>query len=254
MSDDTAFDWGTHDVPEDRARSLRFGPLQLHFIRQAGELRLAAHRDDEPGDLRWSRWAPGPDWDGRLALSPGFPDRPVVVKPEDEFWLMKGARARIFVRVPMVVRVAALGPAPRVFTEIPTQVLSDTWWGNPEEGDYCYFLDTNARRALADEHFLEHLCACPLELVNRSPDDLLVTRIALRTAYLSIYQDGTHLWSDVTTVLYRGEEEGSDLEVSGSPPQQAGAPVLLTAPERTLGRAFSARTFARIRSTLGGWI
>lgn len=254
MSDDTAFDWGTHQVPEDRTKTLRFGPLELHFTRKAGELRLAARRDGESRELRWSRWAPSAEWDGRLGLAPAFPDRPLVVKPEDDFWLMKGARARIFVRVPMVVQVSALGTAPRVFSEIPTTILSDTWWGNPEEGEHCYFLDTMARRVMAEADFLEHLCACPLQLVNRSPDDLLVTRIALRPAYLSVYRDDTRLWSDVTTVRYRGEEEGSDLEVAGHPPEEARDPFLITPAERTMGRAFSARTFARLRSSLGGWI
>lgn len=254
LSDDTPFDWGTHDVPEDRTKSLRFGPLNLHFTRRAGEIRLAIRREGDPPDLRWSRWAPGEEWTGRLSLTPAFPDRPVVVKPEDEFWLMKGAEAQIFVRVPLAVRVSAQGGRERVLMEIPTAVLSDTWWGNPVEGEICYFLDTMARRAMTGEDFMEHLCACPLHLVNRSPDDLLVTRIALRTAFLAIYRDGNRLWSDATTVRYRGEEEGSVLDVSGRPPPEADDPVLLTAADRPMARGFSARTFARLRSSLGGWI
>lgn len=252
-SDDTAFDWGTHQVPEDRVKSLRFGPLEILFTRRAGEIRLGTRRDGD-GDIRWSRWAPAGDWDGRLVLRPVFPDRPVVVKPEDEFWLMEDADARIFVRVPLVVQVSAPGPALRILVEIPTVVLSDTWWGSPEEGELCYYVDTRARRSMEEGDFLEHSCACPVQLVNRSPDDLLVNRIALRPVYLAIYRDGNRIWSDVTTVRYRGEEEGSTLEVSGRPPDEAREPELLTPAIQTMSRGFSARTFARLRSSLGGWL
>lgn len=254
LDDDTPFDWGIHQVPEDRAKVLRFGPLEVHFTRQAGEIRLAIRRDGKPGPLRWSRWAPVRDWDGRLELTPVLPDRPLVVRPEDEFRLMERAEARIFVRVPLVVRVTAPGPDPQALQDIPTVILSDTWWGTPEEGELCYDLDTRARRSMEPADFLEHACACPVQLVNGSSDDLLVSRIALRPVYLSIYRDGERLWSDVTTVRYRGEEEGSALDVGKQPPREAREPQLLTPAAESMTRGFSARTFARLRSSLGGWI
>jgi hypothetical protein len=252
--DDTPFDWGVHTVPDDRAKVLRFGPLEVHFTRQAGEVRLASRREGNDSALRWSRWAPSRNWDGRLELKPMLPDRPLVVRPEDEFRLMNDAEARIFVRVPLVVRVETPGPESRTLQDIPTVVLSDTWWGTPEEGELCYDLDTRARRAMQPDDFLEHACACPVQLVNGSRSDLLVSRIALRPAFLSVYRDRDRLWSDLTTVRYRGEEEGSDLEVSGQPPREAREPVLMTPAAETMGRGFSARTFARLRSSLGGWI
>lgn len=252
--DDTPFDWGIHTVPDDRAKVLRFGPLEVHFTRRAGEVRLAIRRDGNDAALRWSRWAPAPDWDGRLELKPMLPNRPLVVRPEDEFRLMNGAEARIFVRVPLVVRVEAPGPSARTLQDIPTVVLSDTWWGTPEEGELCYDLDTRARRTMEPKDFLEHACACPVQLVNGSRGELLVSRIALRPTYLSLYRDGDRLWSDLTTVRYRGEEEGSALDVSGQPPREAREPVLLTPAAETMGRGFSARTFHRLRSSLGGWI
>lgn len=253
MSDDTPFDWGEHPVHEDRETSLELGPLQLHFTRQAGEIRLAHRRKGDADGLRWGRWVPGEGWDGRIALTPTFPDRPVIVKPEDEFWLLKEAEARIYVRIPLVVRVEALGTARRTVAEIPTSVLSDTWWGTPQAGELCYFLDTKARRAMAPGEFLEHLCVCPLHLQNRSPDDLLVTRIALRPAHLSIYRDGTRLWSELTSVRYMGEEEASVLDVASAPPEEAGSPERLTPAEVPMARGFTARTFARLRSSIGEW-
>lgn len=253
MKDDTAFDWGTHTVHEGEETALALGPLQLHFVKQAGEIRVAYRREGEPSELHWSRWAPSPGWDGQLALVPALPDRPVVVKPENEFWLLKGSEARIYVRVPLHLRVEATGSSPRTLLRLPTVVLSDTWWGSPAVGELCYFLDISARRTMPETDFLEHLVICPLQLVNRSDDELLVTRIALRTDYLSIYRDGSRIWSDETRVKYRGDHEDSSLSVSGQAPGEATEATLMGEAEERMGRGFSARTFARIRSSLG-WV
>lgn len=252
MTVDTPFDWGEHPVPEDEPAVLRLGPLRLRFTRVAGEIRLAWDRgdDDEPV---WTRWAPGP-WSQRIRLQPAHPDRLVVVEPADEFWLLRGAEARIYVRVPLHVHVEALGDSVRSLLRIPTQVLSDTWWGSPEEGELGYWLDTRARRRMLDDEFLEHLCICPLQLENHSRDDLLVDRIALRVAHLSVFRDGQRLWADETRVRYLGDDAGSRIDMSGRPPSDAPEAERISPPQAPLPRGLTARTFARIRSSIGGWL
>ena len=256
MKDDTAFDWGVHTLPDERQLSLALGPLELEIRRTAGEIRIAHHRQGDrrsTGDSKWIRWVPASDWSGELALTPAFPDRPVVVRPDNEFWLTQGSEARIYVRLPLDVEIEALGPHRASLLRIPTRVLSDTWWGSTEEGVLHYYLDTKARRAMADAEFLEHLAVCPVQLRNASDEDLLVTRIALHTEYLTLYRDGTRLWSDETRVRYRGHDEESAVSVGGDPPPEARDAELVRPAQETMSRGFSARTFARIRSSLLGW-
>lgn len=251
MTIDTPFDWGDHEVPEGSPHVLRLGPLRLHFTRVSDEIRLAWGRnDDEP---EWTRWAPAA-WDGRIRLSPVHPDRLVVVQPQDDFWLMRGARARIYLRVPLHVQVEALGSSAQSLLRVPTQVLSDTWWGTPEEGELGYWLDTRARREMHDDEFLEHLCVCPLQLENTSRDDLLVDRIALRVAHLSVFREGERLWADETRVRYLGEDAGSRIEMAGRPPSEASGAERISPPAAPMVRGFTARTFARLRSSIGGWL
>lgn len=252
MTYDTPFDWGEHEVPEESPRSLRLGPLRLRFTRASGEIRLAWDYGDR-SEPEWGRWAPG-TWSGSLRLSPAHPDRLVVVQPQSEFWLLQEARARIYVRVPLHVHVEALGPSPRTLLRVPTEVLSDTWWGTPEEGELGYWLDTRARREMRDDEFLEHLCVCPLQLENTSRDDLLVDRIALRVAHLSVFRQGDRLWADETRVRYLGEDAGSRIDMSGRAPVEAPEATRVSAPQSPLGRGFSARTFARLKSSIGGWL
>ena len=197
----------------------------------------------------WTRWVANSGWSGELDLAPSLPTRPLVVRPDSEFRLMQNSEARIYVRVPLEVRIRADG---NTLLEVPTHVLSDTWWGSTEVGELHFFLDTQARRRVAEEEFEEHLAVCPVHLENRSPEDLTVSRISLQTDFLTLYRDGTRLWSDTTSVRYRGVDEESTLRVAGVPPDEAHEAVLVSGARRPLGRGFSARTFARqLRSSLG---
>ncbi len=247
MTRDTPFDWGEHDVADGAEHTLCLGPLAVEFTRARDELRLRF------GGPRWARWVPD-RWNGAIRLSPVFPDRMVVVKPESDFWLLRGARARVFLRIPMQVRVEALGATPIRLVDVPTEAMSDTWWGSPEEGELAYWLDTRARREILAAEFEEHLCICPLQLENSSSEDLNVDRISLRVEYLSVFQDGTRLLSDETRVRYMGDAAESRIEMSGHAPAEAPDATLVSAPRRPMSRGFTARTFARLRSSLGGWL
>jgi hypothetical protein len=256
MDRDTPFDWGDHPLDEGGEFCLGLGPLTLRFARRSGEIRIAHHREDSSGadEPGWSRWAPMPGWNGVIRLQPSFPDRLVVVKPDQDFWLMRGARARLYLRVPLHVVVEAVGPQTRSLLRVPTMVMTDTWWGTPAEGELGYGLDTRGRRELRDEEFEEHLGICPLVLENPSEDDLHVDRIALRVAHLSLYRDGDRLWSDTTKVRYQGDQSGSRIDMSGRAPEEAAEAELIAAPEYPLARGITARTFARLRSSIEGWL
>ncbi len=256
VSDDASQSpWRTQTLPRDGAVDVGIGPLHLLLRERAGEIQLAHRRDDDPpdSDLQWARFAPG-SWNGEVTVTPAFPDRTVIVAPDDTFRLLEGAEARIYVRLPLFAQVQVQGRSgTTVLARIPTVHYSDTWWGVPTEGELCYWLSTSARRSVTPELFEDHLALCPLQLMNRSEGDLDVEKIALRVAFLSLFQRDRRLWADETRVRYQGEAEGSTLDMAGAPPkEEPGAELVLGARER-IGRGFRARTFARLRS-LQHWI
>ena len=159
MAVDTNFDWGRHDVPEGDEATVRFGPLSLSFTRRADELRLHWHREGEPvvEPRPWSRWVAG-EWARELSLVPAFPDRPIVLKPEQEFRLLQGATARLYVRVPLWVEARVREAPQPPLVGVPTMVMSDTWWGSVEEGELACSLPIVGRRQILDSEFDEHLC------------------------------------------------------------------------------------------------
>lgn len=247
--------WGELALPQAQTVTRTVGPLSLHFVRTEGEIRVATgDRDPQalaPAD--WSRWTV-PESADKVRLLPALPDRPLVLEPEMPFVLLPGTEARVYVRVPLVARLELdLDGAPHVLAEHPAIELSDTWWGDVEEGEIAYWLHTSARRTVAPELLTSHQAICPLQLVNRSPDELRVERLTLRVAHLSIFagRETGGLWTDVSRVRYMGEDEGSQIDNSGAPPDEAEGGQLVTRPREPLTRGLRARTFARLRALPG---
>lgn len=234
------------------------------WIRHYGDEVWLAHRsggwdhgpdpdepEEPPEDAEWTRW-PLPDGTEEIVLTPGFPDRPVVVEPDLSFRLIREARARIYVRVPLWVNVQLPGKTKTLtLTEIPTIVLSDTWWGGFTEGELCYWQETRARRKIGEKHYRAHLAICPLQLVNRSSDDLTVEKLALRVPHLSIFEHQGAYWADETRVRYRGEAEGSDIDMAGKAPEEAPGATRVAEPRTPIDRSFRARTFAMLKTIPG---
>lgn len=260
--DALAAPWGEHPLEAGETLALELGPLRVRVRSTGDEIWL----DHDPGGRRrearrpgsrpdgeedWIRW-PVPETAEAVRLVPRFPPRPVVAEPDRSFRLLPRTRARIFVRVPLWVRVEAGAGDPRPLTEVPSVVLSDTWWGGFTDGELCYWLRTTARRRVPPDVHRPHLAVCPLELRNRSDEELPVERIVLRVAHLSLFARDDHLWADETRVHYRGPEEPSEIEVSGARPEEAADAVRVADPrEPPPHRGFRALTVARLRSLPG---
>lgn len=247
--------WGVVPLDEGQTKRRRFGPLALHLRRSAGEVWVA--HTQVPGDeadplggdeenLPWSRWAPR-RLVSQVSLTPALPDRLVVVSPEVPFHLESGAEARIYVRIPLWVKVALGDGEASVLLEAPTSVLSDTWWGDPSEGELGYWLPTRARRQISDDLFVEHRAVCALDLENLSDRSLSVERFALRTVHLSLYRDKGRLWGGETRVRYEGHEDGSQIDITEAPPKEAPGAKLIGPPRQPLPRGFRALTFDRLK-------
>lgn len=256
--------WGKHALPDDAEPwSHRLGPLVLWVRTRPDEIweshspgdwiRTREEPPEEPprDDERWTRW-PVTERPRTVVLSPVFPSRSLVVKPENSFRLLPDSQARIYVRVPLSARLSISAPQERGLTEIPTVELSDTWWGEFTEGEVCYWLSTTARREVTPEVVGPHQAVCALDLSNRSREELEVQRIALRVEHLSLFRGRHGFWSDLTRVRYRGDQEGSQIDVTGRPPQEAGETARVTEARTPVTKRFQARTFSRLKS-LSGW-
>ena len=244
----TAGFWGDLALAPGRSETLDYGTLRLMVERTEREVWLHIGRasgDDGEGEAV-RRWAI-PEA-ARLSVRPAAPDRLVVVSQEHPFHLPSHAEARVYVRIPLFVRVVASWPGSSelVIADVPSIVLSDTWWGTFTEGELAYWLTTTARAEVSDDVFLPHVAMCPFRFANRSEEALPVERFAVRVPHLTIFADGARMWTDEVRVRYAAAAEGSEIGFGGRPPAESPNAERVAAPRIPTRRRFHARTFGRL--------
>ncbi len=245
--------WGPVEAGSGSGEVYTLGSLTLRVRREPFEVWVTGAHETSftPSAKDWIRWAVAPT--DKLELRPSLPDRPIVVSPEQPFFLPPGGEARVFVRVPLFVRLVRANEDGSVtmFEAFPSLVLSDTWWGTFTEGEVAYWVGTRARRAVSPEIFEAHLAVCPFLLVNRSELPLPVERFAVQVSHLTLFGHGNAVWTDEVQVRYEGLQEGSELRYTGRVPREAGEVQEIAPPSEPAPRGLHARTFGRLRALSG---
>lgn len=238
--------WGEVVLEPEESHVVELGTLGLTVKRTAKEVWVQARRGTaEPED--WIRWPMAPH--RGLEVRRAVPDRLLVVSHEYLYHLPPDAETHIYVRIPLFVQVVITGaPDDLIVADLPSIVLSDTWWGTFIEGELAYWLTTTARITLSDDLFLPHLAMCPFRLVNRAPDALPLDRFAVRVPHLSLFSERERNWTDEVVVRYEDSPEGSEIRFRGEPPPEAPQARLIAQPRTPSERGFQARTFDRLRS------
>ncbi len=249
--------WGEFVIPPDQLTIFQSRFVSALCKRVDDEVWLASVQGDyrsefADADISWTRWV-AIDPDEPIAFTPIFPDRPVVVQPEHAFKIAPGARTKIYVSLPMWLRIEKIRPAREMLIEVPTVVLSNTWFGSFTEGELCYWAPSPAARTIPDAGPESSSNAiCPIQIINRAEEALVVDKIAIRVEHLCIFKLNGQFWSDPMQINYKGTEDLSRIEITGKVPAEARGATLLSSPRKKQGRqGFAAKTFATLRDLSG---
>lgn len=247
--------WGSVTLsPGEKADFYTLGDLRLWLKHKDNEIwighRHAGHpgsgnaTDSPPEDLEWARWAPK-EPSNTVKLIPVFPDLPLVVNSEYPLRVNPGASIQIFTRIPVWLRIST-GKKDIVLTELPSTKLSRTWFGTPMEGEQCYWATTKARRSLSNVERKQHLVSCPIQITNKTEEELDFEKFCFRVERLKIFLYEDELWSDETRIVYQGEEQHSDINMSGRLPRGMENARLISPPRKPEQRSLATRTFKKI--------
>jgi len=244
-------------LEKDICYHVNSGQLHVWLEQGVNEIRLTHKHQDAaavtsglPVDADWTRWA-FDNGQNIITIKPVFPDRAIVITPESSFWLLKSTEATIYVRIPVWLRFILGGEKGQTLTELPTRVLSNTWFGSFSEGELCLWHLSDVSRTIDRSPEKMHLVICPLHLINQSEEDLLVDRICLRVNRLKMYSGGGNLWSDTTTIIYKGKNEKGEITMSGKAPDNDLEYTLLSAPRYRARKSFVAKSFQTLKELPG---
>ena len=241
MSDDQAMEnrwWGRFEIPEGAVRHWRVGPADLWVENLSGEWRTALARRDDPMDATFGsellqdhpvltelgevhRFAESAE-SVVLTLEPALADRPIVTRPETPFHVPAGEQVTLHVSTPLWMRLLVGDPGRRL-QEIPIHRPSDTWFGaNTLDGDVCYASFTRFVVRLENAPMVPHRATTAVRIRNQAEADLLLDRIRLPVANLSVFQapDG-RIWTNDVTMDRKEATEFAEIRVGKGGPASA---------------------------------
>lgn len=250
--------WAMRRMGVDRVAFVRLGPLNVWLARADKEWGYAVENhgltnvvdishvpsDVVPKDLKWAT-AVFDHAPQDYALRPAVPDRPLVVRPINPVRIPHGQSGTFFALLPVFVEIYlqdSSGDYP--MGTVPSQALSDTWFGTPTGGDLCYSLPFAAQRDLQAADLFPHQIICPVSVENRSRDDLAFEKFCLRPRHLGIFADSRSLWSSAVRIQHEGAFQSSAVVYEATPPRQAEGWVQLAKPQETTERVLSRLTFS----------
>jgi hypothetical protein len=209
---------------------------------------LRGRRGQEP--TGWSRWTSGEE-SLKVQLVPALPDRPVVVRPEASIKIPAKQRASFFVSIPLWVRITAGEDHNMTLCEVPTTVLSKTWFGDTTSGEPGYSLKTRAMRDISRVEPRASTATCPVLINNASTLDLDFQRLCLHVENLALFRSERRLWTNQVNVLYRGEAQASQIDLSGNPPDLEGFLEKIAQPRVRPDRNLLKKSFQVMRMLTG---
>ncbi|MHC5037002.1 MAG: hypothetical protein ACYTHM_06790 [Planctomycetota bacterium] len=252
-----ALQWKAYDIEPDEVSSWKIGPLWIWAVCTDAEWRFAWDRVEDgaqgrkrmtpPPETDWARCATG-ETGTRLKFLPVLPDLFLSTKLEAPLRILSGARIRLFIHVPVWVRILLPEKQGCILGELATRVLTRSWTGDVTGGEPCYAKRSRAPTTVDEGNLPPESVTSPVELVNRAPDDLTVENILLRLPYLGIYTARGTLWTDTTHIIYKGPGEFESVQEDGTLPVECAGGESLSVPRARPRAGLAALRFSPLKA------
>jgi hypothetical protein len=257
--------WDPVTIKADALYQASFSTLAVWLKRSREDWYLASQRPEketEPAplrevkvaklrqDLSFSRWVVGQDVSA-VQFVPAMPDRSMIVRPAVPLKVPTGKDALFFLSIPVWVRVIAQPPDGIRLCELPTLILSNTWFGEPTSGELCYALRTRAMRSLGEIAKRPYTAVCPVSIRNRAPKELNFERLCVRVEHLNVYKGRERLWTNELEVRFQGDEHSSQVTIAEGAPRFAEDLKKVCVARQPVEKTLLKQSFSFLRSLTG---
>jgi hypothetical protein len=257
--------WQQTTIKEDLLYQVDFSTLTVWLKRSWEDWYLASRHSDRETqasalreirgrknslDLSFNRWVVGADL-STVRFIPAMPDRSIVVRPAVALKIPAGRDALFFTSIPVWIRVT-VGPSEDItLCELPSTVLSNTWFGEPIAGQLCYALRTRAVRTLEEIDPHAYSAVCPISVRNHAPRELNFERLRVQVEHLSVYLGPDRLWTNELEVRFQGEEHSSQVTIGREAPEYAEGLTKVCDARQPVEKTLLGQSFSVLRSLTG---
>jgi len=152
--------------------------------------------------------------DDRLLIMPALPPKPVVLK-NSGIRILQGQSMRFFVKIPLWLQFyRSEFSAENFITEYPLFRLSDTWFGEPDDGEPAFALGNYYQKEISLLNAKSWEAICPVNISNHSNTMLEIQRFIIRVDNLALVSVENQIMTSLTDIEYKGKEQISSATYS----------------------------------------
>lgn len=228
------FWWGQITLPKDNSLQLDIGSLSLAVENKQKEWCIHTQQDSEidtnnivkkhtghfsPCNYQEKLRFVVNDDVNKIEIMPALADRSIVCRPSSAIDIAAGAKAVLYVSTPVWLSINLIGKERFLLKEIPSQRLSDTWFGSSTMvGDLCYATTTSGRMDFEKLPFRIQRITTPLIINNIANKRLVFERVALPVPLLSVFANTMgQLWTQPVTFTREDDDELARLKIGQAP-------------------------------------
>lgn len=150
-----------------------------------------------------------------LLLVPALPNKAVVFRNNKNIKISAGESASLFFRIPLTMQFyfQEVKDENRI-VEIPLQRLSDTWFGEIDNGEPAYSIGSNYDKSFQEVQATAWEAITSVEIINNTASVLDLQRLILRVEDFNIYLKNKQLLTSHATIEFKGQDQAGSVNLS----------------------------------------
>lgn len=184
-----------------------------------------------------------------LILVPALPDKAVVFRNNKNIKISAGESAGLFFRIPLVAQFyfQEVKDENRL-VEIPLHRLSDTWFGEIDNGEPAYSIGSNYDQLLTEVQATSWEAISPVEIINNTASVLDLQRLILRVEDYNLYLKNRQILTSRANIEFKGQEQAGSVNVGEQAKIHGEAPVQLAKSRSSDSKNLLRRSFFFIKN------
>ncbi len=215
--EDNAPWWGHFLIAAEQSRYSQIGPIVLCIDHYNQEWKLAIRQNQQDNEMA-TRVIGSHLQQDEITLKPILADRNMQVKLSCPLYVPTGGSLNLYASSPAWIRIE-IGSPPLLLTDIPTEILADTWSGNNTiSGDLCYATTSFASTRLEDLSQDTTHITTPILIQNFSKERVYVNELKIPLPFLSLYVDiQNRLWTEQIQISFENDVLPRTTVTTGAP-------------------------------------
>jgi hypothetical protein len=233
-----------------------------HF--DIGCIRLSATRQNEGWNLKTTDNCPNDDIfltnesslddyfqtgkSNSLIIVPAMPAKPLVFKGSG-LYVLPGQKITVFLKIPLAFQIYFSKVQPEnLLKEITYKRLSDSWFGEPDNGEPAFTLGGEFYLQLDEIKITDLEAICPIVIENNSATILNLQRVIIRGENVTLYKTVDKIVTSVVIVEYKGNDIASSVDYRYSKEFNGEKQEILAKPRNNSGKSLMNINFHFIRN------